>query len=63
MSDNRKALWCLDATAIAEFNSMDEALREWEQLEDEVFITIGDNEFCVQKDNICVMSEEEFNTL
>lgn len=63
MSDKRKAVWCLDATAIAEFDSIDEAYREWENLGDEVPISIGDNQFCVQKAHICVMDEEEFNTL
>lgn len=59
----RPAVWCLDATCIAEFPSIDAALREWNEIDDGLFVKIGENEFWVNKDDISVMDEEEFNSL
>lgn len=60
---SRPAVWCLDATCIAEFSSIDVALREWNDIDDGLFVRIGENEFWVNKNDICVMDEEEFNAL
>lgn len=61
--DNKKAVWHLDATAIAEFESIDAAIRALNEEDNEIFITIGDEHICVEKSNIGIMLESEFNTL
>ena len=62
-NSTNKAVWHLDATAIALFDSIDEAIRALNAEEDEIFIDIGDEHVCVSKKDIGIMLESEFNTL
>ncbi len=53
----------LDATAIAQFDTAEEAYLEWDKLGNDTLITVGKNEFWVFKYDISIMSEDEFNRL
>jgi len=57
------AIWCLDATAIARFDTLTEALKAWEALEEDTAMNVGKNKFWVNKHHITIMPEDEFNNL
>lgn len=63
MDSNNKAVWHLDATAIAEFESIDAAIRALNEEEDEVYVTIGEECLCIKKHNISIMTLREFSSL
>lgn len=58
-----KWVWALDATAIAEFDSYEEAELYLLLAKSPVEISIGDEKLFVSKKDISIMCEAEFNSL
>jgi hypothetical protein len=58
-----KYIWCIDATAIAEFDTFEAAKAALDLEKSTIRVSIGENSFFVAKDAICIMGSEEFDLL
>jgi len=56
-------VWAIDATAIAEFTSYQEAMASLNEEKDQVKVSIGERELVINKSDIVVMPLMEFYDL
>ena len=62
-----KYLWCVDCTAIEQFDYLEDAIREFEESEDPIEIPVERegklDVMKIPKSSIEIMSEEAFNSI